>query len=164
FETEPQPARPMKGVEEPLPFFKLVGERVATETDREGRAPLVNRVDELARLRATWRAASSGDGRPRGVLLRGEAGIGKSRLALAIADEVRAIGGVVAELVGSPLHTETGFFPVRTMLETIAGVGRDTDGAERLRRLRADVTSAGLDEETDVPLLAPVLGVPPAAG
>ena len=60
------------------------------------RAPtaLVGRERELSRLRELWRAAREGEG-ARLVLVTGEAGIGKSRLARELALEVREQGAVV---------------------------------------------------------------------
>ena len=60
------------------------------------RAPtaLVGRERELSRLRELWRAVREGEG-ARLVLVTGEAGIGKSRLARELALEVREQGAVV---------------------------------------------------------------------
>lgn len=60
--------------------------------------PLVGRAAELARLDAELAAASAGQGRA--VLISGEAGIGKSRLAEAVAHSARA-GGQVTGWGGS---------------------------------------------------------------
>ena len=62
-----------------------------------GTPPLVGRDEERARLAAAWQAAVSG--RPRLVLVTGEAGIGKTRLV----EELRAhTGAVTAEARGYP--------------------------------------------------------------
>ena len=94
-----------------------------------------------------------------GVVIRGEPGIGKSRLAAAAAELADSSGAVVLELVGSPFHTDAGLHPVRTLLERRCGIGRLTDQAERLRLLDAEIVSCSLDPGSLVPLLAPVLGV-----
>jgi len=94
-----------------------------------------------------------------GVVIRGEPGIGKSRLAAAAAELADSSGAVVLELVGSPFHTDAGLHPVRTLLERRCGIGRLTDQAERLRLLDAEILSCSLDPDSLVPLLAPVLGV-----
>jgi tetratricopeptide (TPR) repeat protein len=93
------------------------------------------------------------------VVFRGEPGIGKSRLAAAAAELVEASGSMVLELVGSPLHTDAGLHPIRTVVERRCDIHRNTDRAERLRRLDAEVRACGLDPRTTVPLLAPVLGI-----
>ena len=66
---------------------------------------------------------------------------------------------MVLELVGSPFHTDAGLHPVRTLLERRCGIDRNTDQAERLRLLDAEVRGCGLDPRSTVPLLAPVLGI-----
>jgi hypothetical protein len=48
---------------------------------------------------------------------------------------------------------------VRTLLERLCGISRLTDPPERLALLGAEVAAHGLDPETLVPLLAPVLGI-----
>jgi DNA-binding SARP family transcriptional activator/tetratricopeptide (TPR) repeat protein len=59
-----------------------------------GRVPLVGRRDELAALREAWEQARSGAGGA--VLLRGPAGIGKTRLVGELCDETAEAGGMVA--------------------------------------------------------------------
>jgi hypothetical protein len=48
FELKTRPAAPVKGVEEPITHYRVVGERV--EPARVGRGPLVGRDRELGRL------------------------------------------------------------------------------------------------------------------
>jgi AAA ATPase domain len=98
------------------------------------------------------------------VMVRGEAGIGKTRLAGALVELARGDGATVLELSGSPFHVESGFHPIRSLLEQRAGLAAATDGAERLARLRRQLADVGLDADRLVPLLAPVVGLPPAAG
>ena len=82
---------------------------------RPGRAlwstPLVEREDELARLRAPGRGRRRRRARDR-VLVRGDAGVGKSRLVCRAHRRVRHAGAVV-QLHGSPFHVDAGFHPVR---------------------------------------------------
>jgi predicted ATPase len=98
------------------------------------------------------------------VVFGGDPGIGKSRLATAAAELAEASGSVVLELVGSPFHTDTGLHPMRTLLERRCGIDRNTDQAERLRLLDAELRGCGLDQRSSVPLLAPVLGIDAQAG
>lgn len=99
-----------------------------------------------------------------GVIFMGEPGIGKSRLAAAAADVAADSGSVVLELIGSPLQTDTGLYPVRALLECRCGIVRETGEPERLRRLDAVCHACGLEPRLAVPLLAPVLGIEPRAG
>jgi DNA-binding SARP family transcriptional activator/tetratricopeptide (TPR) repeat protein len=60
---------------------------------REDPVPLVGRARELERMAAAWRSASAGDLRV--LVLRGEAGSGKTRLLRAMARDVHAGGATV---------------------------------------------------------------------
>jgi class 3 adenylate cyclase/tetratricopeptide (TPR) repeat protein len=166
FVLEAQPARAVKGVSGPLQPYRV--ERARSEARAlvsRPRSGLVGRTEELDRLRAAWRQVGEGSlERPAAVLLRGEAGIGKTRIAVAMAEVARRDGATVLELCGSPFHVETGFHPIRSLIERRAGIGSDADGADRLRLLRAELAGAGLEHGALVPLLAPILGIHPAAG
>jgi class 3 adenylate cyclase len=162
FEMERRAPAAVKGVEVPITYYRVIGERA--EPPRTARAPLIGRERELARLEKSWGRAQAGIVTTPAVVLRGEPGIGKSRLALAASELVQRDGGAVLELFGSPLHAGVGLHPVRTLLERRCGISRLTDAADRLQRLRAELVAEGLDPETAVPLLAPVLGVGPKEG
>jgi class 3 adenylate cyclase/tetratricopeptide (TPR) repeat protein len=161
FEVDALPAAPVKGVEGLINHFRVADERA--EASR-ARGPLVGRDRELARLQKSWARAQSGTLTTSGVVFRGEAGIGKSRLAAAAIDMVEGDAGGVIELVGSPIQPDAGLHPVRTFLERRCRFSRHTDPAQRLRLLHSEVTGHGLDPSADVPLLAPVVGIAPEHG
>jgi hypothetical protein len=152
----------VKGVKAPITHYRVVGE-LATPT-RIVRAPLIGRERELVWLEKSWGRAQVGSLTAPAAMFRGEAGIGKSRLALAASEMVQRDGAVVLELFGSPLHAGVGLHPVRTLLERRCVIGQLTDPAEPLGLLRAELVALGLDPETAVPLLAPVLGIGPQEG
>jgi class 3 adenylate cyclase/tetratricopeptide (TPR) repeat protein len=160
FETEEQPTRTVKGVDEPLASWVVVGQRrVRAGARHRWVTPLVGRDAELGHLHDAWLA------RPGAVLLRGEPGLGKSRLLGAIAGKVgEGDGAEVVQIDGSPFHTEAGFHPLRMLAEERCGIGRDTDGPQRLRLLYEHLESCRLDADELVPFLGPVLGIAPEAG
>ena len=164
FELEARTPAPVKGVDTPIAHHLVIGERADAARVGVGRGPLLGRERELARLQKSWRRAQEGTLRLPGLVFRGAPGIGKSRLAAAAVEMVEASGAVVLELIGSPLHTDAGLYPVRTLLERRCGIGRTTGPAERLRLLRAEVAAQGLDPARTVPLLGPVLGITSEAG
>ena len=125
FEVETLTAAPVKGVEGLINHFRVTDERA--ETSRASRGPLVGRDRELARLQKSWARAQSGTLTTPGVAFRGEAGIGKSRLAAATIEMVERDGGGVVELVGSPLQPDAGLHPVRMFLERRCRFSRHTD-------------------------------------
>ncbi len=163
FEIEAREPGVVKGVAQPLQPFRVVRERPGP-VRRSWSTPLVERGPELEQLRAAWARVKAGEATTAaGVLLRGDAGVGKSRLMAALADEVRAAGAAVIELHGSPFHLDAGFHPVQTLVEARCGVGDRAGADERLASLVRDVAELGL-ATSSVPLLAPVLGLDPSAG
>ena len=101
----------VKGITEPVAHWRVVGERV--EASRIKRGPLIGRDRELVRLEKTWARAQSGSLTTPGVVFRGEAGIGKSRLVAAATEFAERNSGAVLELNGSPFHTDVGLHPFR---------------------------------------------------
>ncbi|CAN5303940.1 AAA family ATPase [soil metagenome] len=160
FELEAQPPRPVKGVEGLIDYFRVIAERDMTGIFR---GPLIGRARELAYLERCWAQAEAGTLTDPGVVLLGEGGIGKSRLAAAAVTMVEKSGGTVLGLIGSPFHSHVGLRPVRRLLERQHGIARGSDPAESLRKLEAAVAERAMDSAV-VPLLAPVLGIAPHSG
>lgn len=161
FELEALAPRAVKGVDGLILHYRAVAER---DISKNMRGPLVGREDELAYLQRSWLQATAGTLATPGVAFQGEGGIGKTRLAYAGVDMAQQSGAVVLGLFGSPFHTDVGLRPVRRLLERRCSIRRDSDAAERLRRLRAEVEQHNLDPGAAVPLLAPVLGIGPETG
>jgi class 3 adenylate cyclase/tetratricopeptide (TPR) repeat protein len=88
--AEPLPPTPVRGKREPLPAW-----RIEREIGGAPLAPMVGRDDEW-RQAASALDATAGRGQARLVVIRGEAGIGKSRLLQALADEARRRGLALA--------------------------------------------------------------------
>ena len=137
--------------------FRIISERIKAVEIPLG--PLLGRDRELARLQKSWARAPAGTLVAPAVVLRGEAGIGKSRLAASTSDIVQRAGGRILEFVGSPVHSDVGLYPLRVLLERRCGITWQTEPARRLRQLQAEVEAQGLDLDTTIPLLAPVIGL-----
>ena len=164
FETEAGEPQVVKGVAEPLEPFRVVCER-HVPVQRSWSTPLVEREDELERLRRAWAPVEAGTtDRSCGVLIRGDAGVGKSRLVAAFADEICAGNACVVELHGSPFHVDAGFHPVRSLIEARCSISYDAEPAARVEHLVRELSSLGLEPSDSVPFLAPVMGVDPSAG
>ncbi len=156
FDLQARPAQQVKGVDEPVDHYQVIGERVTMIRIPLG--PLVGRERELRFLQHSWDSARRGTLTSPGVAFIGEAGVGKSRLATVAADLAEQSGNPVLAFIGSPFHTDSGLHPVRALLEQRSGIERATEQADRLRLLTDEVRARGLDAST-VPLLAPVLGI-----
>src|SRR4029078_7144918 len=142
----------VKGIGDPVEHWRVVGERA--EVSRISKGPLIGRGRELARLEKPWERAQSGTLTTSGVVFRGEAGIGKSRLVSAATELAQSDGCVVLELNGSPFHTAAGLHPVRVLIESRCGIERNTDADDRLRLVAAETRSVGPDSAEVVPVLA----------
>ena len=99
---------------------------------RADRATFVGRGAELARIDAAWRRVATGGGPAQVVLLAGEAGIGKSRLAARFAAEAGASGATV--LYGA--CEEQSLVPYAPFSEAIGGKAPEREEIE------ASLTSA----------------------
>lgn len=162
FELSTRPPARVKGVDGLISHHRVFAERPTAPPLRP--LPLIGRDRERSWLQRSWQQARDQVLTTAGVVFRGEAGIGKTRLATEAAELVEESGGNVVDLRGSPLHTDTGLHPVRRLLERRCGITRLTDGAERLRLLEAELCARALEPATTVPLLAPVLGLGPENG
>lgn len=161
FELEARLPKPVKGVDGLVAHFRVIGERdMASFTP----GPLVGRREEMAYLTQSWALARQGALQSPGVVLKGEAGIGKSRLGWAAVELADRSHAVVLQLVGSPFHTDVGLRPIRRLLERRCGITRTSDPPECLRHLEAEIRERGLDPEVSIPLLAPVLGIDASHG
>ena len=122
--------------------YRVVGER---DVDADARGPLVGRERELEYLQQNWTQASAGTLTTPGVAFEGEGGIGKSQAGVRRRRHGAAGRRRRARLFGSPFHTDVGLRPVRRLLERRCGIKRDSDPAERLRKLQAEVAQRRLD-------------------
>lgn len=152
----------VKGVEGLIGHHQVLGERQDAPPPRT--PPLIGRDRERTRLQQSWQQARDGVLTTPGVAFRGEAGIGKTRLVAEAAQLAQSSRAPVIALFGSPLHSDTGLHPVRRLIERRCGITRLTGGAERLRLLQAELRARGLDSDSAVPLLGPVIGVGPEHG
>ncbi|OBI74170.1 adenylate/guanylate cyclase domain-containing protein [Mycobacterium sp. E740] len=162
FEMTACPASLVKGVADPVVHYHVVAERRERRTT--GTGPLVGRARELAEIEKCTALAKVGALTTPGLILVGEAGIGKSRLAAAAVETAQASGAAVVELIGSPFHTDAGLYPIRTLIEHQCRIERNTGQAQRLHALASHLAVLGLDAPSLVLLLAPVLGLAADAG
>src|SRR5262249_35012016 len=96
---------------------------------------LVGREEELDLLLRRWSKAKTGDGQV--VLLSGEPGIGKSRLAAALMERLAGDPHARVRYFCSPQHTDSAFYPITCQMERAAGVAHDETAQAKLDKLDA---------------------------
>ncbi len=164
FDTESQDPHLVKGVDRPIHAHRILGERVDRPVRRSSRTATVDRETEWERLSNAWnKVRAGGAGHASTVLIRGDAGVGKSHLASRIAGLAAEDGASVVEMAGSAIE-DTGLYPVRRLIKRSIGLRKDAGAEEQLQRLRDDLARRGLGPDAFLPLLAPILGIEPAAG
>ena len=146
----------LKGLRRPVPSFRVLGQTAArTRLDAvatRGLTPFVGRDAELAELREHWDAVAGGEGRV--VLVSGEPGIGKSRLAHELCEQA---GGATLRLRCSPYNASSTLFP---FVEHLLMYGSELDTADRIESLEAYVADLGMDVDASMPLIADLLALP----
>jgi class 3 adenylate cyclase len=161
FEYRDLGAVALKGFAEPVSAYQVLGiSRVASRFHARRDAkltPLVGREEELALLQRRWRQARAGDGRV--VLISGEPGIGKSRLAVALQDMLASEPHARLHFYCSPHHTESALYPMINQLERGAGFERTDAPAERLAKLEA-VLGQSPEAREKLALFADLLSLP----
>jgi predicted ATPase/class 3 adenylate cyclase len=127
------------------------------EATRTHLTPLVGRVEELGLLQQHWVDATAGNGRA--LLLSGEAGIGKSRLVLALRQSLAE--GSFAELryYCSPYHQNSSFYPIINQLRNAAGLIPDEPSATKLDRLEDWLARSEPEALRVAPLIASLLSI-----
>jgi class 3 adenylate cyclase/tetratricopeptide (TPR) repeat protein len=144
----------LKGYPTPLEAFQVLGPSEVANRFAALRStlPLVGRDAELARLLALWEKAKTGAGAV--AFVRGEPGIGKSRLALELLQRLRTQFPIVRRLYCSPYHKDSMLYPLLTQLQRTAQIDVTEPASAKLEKLQALLVGAG---DTAGPLTA-VLG------
>src|SRR5262249_47021455 len=124
----------------------------------EGLSDLIGREDELDFLLQRLRLAWKGGGQI--VLISGEPGIGKSRLAAALAERIVDEPYTRLRYQCSPYHTHSALPPFIAQLERAAGFKADDAPEEKLDKLEAILAMDASRVQTAAPLFAALLSIP----
>ncbi len=161
FVTEPLGDLRLKGIAQPVGAHRaLRPSGVRSRLDvaaAKGLTPLVGRDRDIAVLLERWKRLGEGIGSV--TLVRGDAGIGKSRLVRTLGERLVDEQHTWLECRGSPHHLHSAFHPVIDLLRQglrFSGAGTDQQAAWVERA----VDLAGIEPRTAVPLLAGLLSLP----
>ena len=153
----------LKGIVDPvhawgvLSAARLEG-RFEAAREGAGLTPLLGREEEIDILVRRWARARSGEGQV--VLLGGEPGIGKSRLARALRERIEHDPHLRLRYQCSPFHTQSALYPNIEQLERAAGFAREDDMQAKLDKLERLLAQAVPEVERVAPLFASLLSLP----
>jgi len=149
------------GGKEPIRRWQVLGESVVASRFEALRGPtltpLVGRDEEIDLLLRRWARAKAGAGQV--VLVSGESGIGKSRIAAALEERLRGEPHFRLRYFCSPYHQDSALFPFCQQLAHAARFARDDTPAAQLEKLEALLALAAPPDE-DIALLADLLSLP----
>jgi class 3 adenylate cyclase/tetratricopeptide (TPR) repeat protein len=152
----------LKGLPGVRPVWRVLREAASESrfdaTHQADLTEVVGRENELSLVLGRWQTACEGERLM--VLLAGEAGIGKSRICMALASRIAAEGHFVIRLQCSPFHTHSALHPVITSFERIAGLTLAMDPMEKLERVTAAVQKSGDVAPETIALFAGLLSIP----
>ncbi len=157
FATQALGERALKGVDRPLGLFRVLGPAEGDPLDGSRRTPFIGRDRERERVLATWQRALQAQ--PQFVLLRGEAGIGKTRLLAVVRRVLADQDTLVLSARCTPFTTDTALYPFVELLSVRLGLA-GIDSRQQVARIAERVRALGLDAAEAVPLLAAALAVP----
>ncbi|WBL32038.1 AAA family ATPase [Sinirhodobacter sp. HNIBRBA609] len=151
-------AHRLKGIAEPVPVWQVIGRNMRTSRfdalrSNRGSSIFVGRAAELARLSAALR-----DKRSQTLVVTGESGIGKSRLARRAVSAFCPEGRRAMIIQCSPYGVDVPFEPIRYLLEAACQLRADDDREQSRARI-GEFLSAFLEpEEERIALLCMLLG------
>ena len=160
FDLQDLGAQALKGIDDPVRAWAVL--RPASVESRfealhaSGLTELVGREEELDALLRRWSKAKSGEGQV--VLLSGEAGIGKSRLAAALLERIATEPHTRLRYFCSPQHTDSALYPVISQMERAAGFVHDNSVQTKLDKLDAVLAQTSTSSQ-DAALLAEILSL-----
>ena len=152
----------LKGLPGARPVWLVLGEAAAESrfdaTHHADLTEVVGRESELSLLLGRWQTACEGERQM--VLLAGEAGIGKSRMCMALASRVATDCHFLIRLQCSPFHAHSALHPIITNFERIAGLRLDMEPEEKLNRVITEVQKSGNVAPETIALFADLLSIP----
>jgi predicted ATPase/class 3 adenylate cyclase len=152
----------LEDLSEPLTVYRVLQESTAHSrfdvAIMRGLTPFVGREHELGLLHECWAQATEGSGQV--VVLRGEAGIGKSRLVQVFNEQLTGQTYARLEYHCSPYYQHTALYPVVTFLQRLLRFRPGESADERLHKLEGLLEKSGVALKKGVPLWAALLSLP----
>jgi class 3 adenylate cyclase/predicted ATPase len=151
----------LKGFDTPVQAWQVLSLRLSASRFESYQSSqltnFVGREQEIALLLGRWREAVGGEGQV--VLLCGEAGIGKSRIARSLCDRLADEHYQTIQFQCSPYQTNTTLYPAINFLRQAAGLASQDSTQAQLSKLEVMALESGIDNQDTVSLLADLLSI-----
>jgi class 3 adenylate cyclase len=161
FEFRDLGAVEVKGIVEPVPAWQVLRpSAVASRFEAlrgSGLTRLVGRDEEIELLLRRWESAKTGEGQV--VLVSGEPGLGKSRIAVALRERIEDSPHFRQRYFCSPYRQDSALYPFIEQIERAAGFARTDPSAAKLEKLEALLARASLPDE-EAAFLADLVSLP----
>jgi class 3 adenylate cyclase len=161
FEFRDLGAVEVKGIVEPVPAWQVLRpSAVASRFEAlrgSGLTRLVGRDEEIELLLRRWESAKTGEGQV--VLVSGEPGLGKSRIAVALRERIQDSPHFRQHYFCSPYRQDSALYPFIEQIERAAGFARTDPSATKLEKLEALLARASLPDG-DAAFLADLVSLP----
>jgi class 3 adenylate cyclase len=153
---------PLKGFAEPVHVRQVLGvSKVESRFEAQhqaGASPLFGRDEEVELLLRRWEEAKRGEGRV--VLLIGEPGIGKSRIARALRDQLSDEPHTPLSYFCSPQRQSSALHPHIIQLTHAAGIEGADSADIKLDKLQLLLAQSSGNLSQDMSLFAALLSIP----
>jgi class 3 adenylate cyclase len=161
FEVEDLGPQRLKGIPDPVPAWRVLGERSADSRFQalhpSALTDIVGRGAELDMLVDRWKQAKAGEGQV--VLLSGEPGIGKSRICQALRERIAQAPHTLIGWHCSPFHTNSVLHPVIGYLARAAGFAPGDPPRAKLRKLEDMLAARNQRDDSSIALFAALLSI-----
>jgi class 3 adenylate cyclase/tetratricopeptide (TPR) repeat protein len=162
FEYEDLGTHELKGIAEPVHAWRVAAPAAAESrfeaSHMTGFTPLVGREHEVGLLLDRWEQVKEGDGQV--VLLSGEAGIGKSRLAEALHERIASEEFIRMRYQCSAYQTNSALHPVIAQLTKAAQFDERDSPDVKLDKLESLLEQSTQDIDALASLIASLLSIP----
>jgi class 3 adenylate cyclase/predicted ATPase len=153
----------VKGISRPIKLWCVLGKSgVQSRFEAAGSrlTPLVGRENEIELLLKRWERVKDGIGQV--VMLKGEAGIGKTRLVEELKQRLKGENPTIQEYRCSPFYQNTALYPVINLLGQWLHLGQEDSADAKIRKLEGALNTLKKyrSKAEAVALLANFLSVP----